>query len=395
MQSRRLLFSFMAPLYFVCAAFSQPIVLSRDETIAFAQITPIDVDKGTIGEVKKTNLKIEILKEYSAIDKQGVNIVIHGLIPSGIQNSYTLLIANFDQSPKINEVPGYRGGMNPQFSSDGNTIYYISCNQDMTCDWETDYGNYNVLQERTFSYASVFHHERQYIPLLNRNGATLLYYPAVQPPYLLHLDSRKGVDWDRQTFYFSDEIQNPFISESGNRVFFALKNAINKEQQEFYIDKQNGGWSEERAIPSMTISIDGKEEPLGIESIADDGKTLLLKTSHYDFAVTHEIEGGWSEPEFVGNLGDVIDSGYPVEIYHSDDGRAIAAQIIKKMDGRYNPISSDAYIFIKNELGKWNQYKINPDSIEVRMYMLLSGDGKKLVWIPSPNSSTPYFENLH
>lgn len=381
---------------FTSVGFSQPIVLTDDETIEFTQVTTIDRDAGTPGDTRKTKLKMELYDWCSAIDVAGNNLVTHSYARYENFAERTKLIKNFVHEPQIVYLPGHRGGYHPQFSSDGNTVYYVFCDQDMSCDWETQFAYYNLLymEEFRYMYLTINLWPYRFYSYLNRNGNTALSVIENQSIYELYFQYKKGENWERTIKSPYGAIQNPLISDSGNRVFFQMKESGDAEWQWVFIDKQAEGWSVEKPVPSMTLTAFGETENVEIVKIANEGKTLILKTAQNRLAVSHENESGWSEPEFVGDYGDEANPAATLYFYPSGDGRVIAVQRVKRFDEIFinTPLVSDAFVFIQDLSGNWSRHPVNSENEDIRAQILLSGDGRKLVWIPTKKSSVGYEE---
>lgn len=184
--------------------------------------------------------------------------------------------------------------------------------------------------------------------------------------------------------------------------------SVNEELQWVYLEKQMDGWSKEIPIPLSPLVVDGQELKLEVAAIANDGKTLIVKSDYLSssqarrnyLAVIQEEQNGWGVPEIVGDykfqefvFGRNI---FPddTSIFNSEDGRVVAVQQTKRYFEMYGSISYDGYVFIRNDEGKWIKNNVNSEGVEVMQSMLLSGDGSTLLWNPSINLAVPFYSDM-
>jgi hypothetical protein len=70
----------------------------------------------------------------------------------------------------------------------------------------------------------------------------------------------------------------------------------------------------------------------------------------------------------------------------SKDGRVLVSQVLKRKERDQNDYY-DTYAFLKNSAGEWIKKKINPDKVEIKDRMMLSGNGRRLFWNRWPEES--------
>ncbi len=141
--------------------------------------------------------------------------------------------------------------------------------------------------------------------------------------------------------------------------------------------------------------------PLTLVDIANDGKTILTKTTYWPLerqyiALIHEDDGKWGEPELVGDyyLPPTDEAVFEADVYTSEDARVIAVQqpIVSShvWPGEIVVVSYDIFVFIKDNKGQWDKFQVNPSDVPADRSsdVLLSPNGETLYWVPATADST-------
>jgi hypothetical protein len=354
-------------LFIACPLLSiaQPIILT-DAYVDYTRITNIDKSMGKTGMKSKTSIKArwgsfnDVTNDLSLITSSGKSGKLVKLVNQGI---------------KIIELPYSGSGISDmRFSINNDLLMYW----DYINDYDVNVKFYDLTDEKLFN--SITLSTRPFIfstGKISRNGTTIA---AVATSAYLYLYQKQDED------YSKTEIVHPslyflMLSEYGNRVYFRIRK--NKKYCYVYVEKKAGGWSEEILIPNATFPVENDTD-YWIEpaALANDGKTLVVQTNNDRLALVYEIDGHWSEPEYVGDSKRLNFTLEP-EIVCSEDGRVIAVQQPKYVREDYGTVTYDVFVFIKNQFGEWSKHQINLSEVHVEPGIKLTRDGSKLLWVPS------------
>lgn len=383
---------------------AQPVILTNNERIGLIRISPIHKDLGSIDNYKKGNLKVD---NFAEIDEKGNRIFANGKL---IQNlNYNTQVVDL---PKIDTTTIYGiVDASVKFTPDENIlILYAGANPSMNGpSGFFKYNFYNLVHNNVFrTFTDTFTLDRSFH--ISCDGSTIVSRDSgFGSGLILNIYSLQGEEYVKYVYGPHLSLGYPMISMSGNRVIYKITQSENgiPKWVWIYIDKLQEGWTKETPIDLPVMYLDDHAVSFEIESIANDGKTLILRSDIHDpsnkayLALIHETEDGWSSPEYVAafkyqlfSVGLERYARSDIIVHHSEDARVIAVQQTKRFSEFYGTLSYDVDVLIKNNIGEWSMHRINPDGVEVLQSILLSGDGGTLLWNTNAELNVPIYPGL-
>ncbi len=347
-----------------------------DRDIGYTRQVIIDKESGSIVSNTKINLKAGFGDSHSTINDNGM-IFSYGNLIKKMNGSFSYSVL----SNVSNTI------YNPQFLTENQILSY----------WKTDsqYQRtlffYDIEQEKivnTFSFNSL-RPESIGMPAISRDGSTVAMYIK---PYLNLFEYNDG--GFEKVVEIAPYTASPdlVIAKHGERVFYYIYNI----DQIAYAEKKDGTWLKNVNLLTPRLFIDGYDMPLRLVDIANDGKTILTKTTNWPLerqyiALIHEEDGKWGEPELVGDyyLPPTDGPVYEAFVYTSEDARVIAVRqpIVSShvWPGEIVVVSYDIFVFIKDNKGRWDKFQVNPSDVpaDLGSDVLLSPNGETLYWVPS------------
>ncbi len=374
------------------------IFLSSTASISYAEIAEapgldmvsfveIQAETASVSEVQGTGIKTIL---FARENKASVNG------DGSIWVANKQMIRRGPGGFEVLDIPGTADFTYTDVALDWSGQYLARVNQDRRNLSITllDTGDFSVVSDFSFAWASDMDSLIHFA--MSDNASTLAYTHFSGKEKVMVIENENGnLSMPTQVDRAEIVTGRLILSSLGNRLFYQARRRAEADETgkqiiiagAFFVERESTGWGDVRIVRLPEV----EDSKIIVHDAANAGESILVSITGQGFALLHRTLDGWSEPEFLG----YVNTGRDIARI-SEDGRIVAIAIARLplVDQRTSAIQLyDLFVFIRRDSGAWLKTQVNRPAYPVfRNEFLLSGNGRKLYWIPDmwwPSATSP------